>query len=464
MPQKTKIEWTDYTSNPIYAVAASGKRGWYCTKVSPGCLHCYSEALNRRWGSGLDYSNANRDKVEWKLNDKELRSILKLKGSHRIFIGDMTDLFHEDIPAEYLDQLFAVMALCPQHTFQILTKRPQRMYDYIASDGRSMRILIATNRFDRTTQFSRVWPLPNVWLGVSVENERYADERIPILLNIPAAVRFLSCEPLLSSIDLSRWIGYNPVYEEKHQRTRKDHLSGDTGQRTGNRFSGAHLENCKENMGSVEEKHPNAQVQPDESGTSNDNGLFAGSGNVRQDSLLHLSPSVSIHALQRRDTRRDDHKPQERDQARQQTSKPRTNDPFGAEQACASDIEKGTDRSMGEQERYGEANSATSKRHSDSSFIWRESNEHSQRLSNSISACVGHSKREAQISWIIIGAESGAGARPMQEEWARTIKDQAVAANVKVFYKQDALRGKKISLPILDGRQWMEFPESEATK
>jgi protein gp37 len=105
------------------------------------------------------------------------------------FVNSMSDLFHEDVDFLFVGKVFAVMAKCPQHTFQILTKRPERMLDF----------------FNRTTpnlMFVPDWPLPNVWLGVSVESQKYADQRIPLLLETPAAVRFLSVEPLLEEVDL----------------------------------------------------------------------------------------------------------------------------------------------------------------------------------------------------------------------------------------------------------------------
>ncbi len=130
----------------------------------------------------------------------------------RIFVDSMSDLFHEDVPDEVIDRVFAVMALTPQHTYQVLTKRPERMRDYFAmpapgEERASDRIMAATYEVaDYAKAFYREpsgWPLPNVWLGVSVEDQERADERIPHLLSTPAAVRFLSMEPLLGPVEFS---------------------------------------------------------------------------------------------------------------------------------------------------------------------------------------------------------------------------------------------------------------------
>ena len=205
---RTSISWTDFSSNPIYAVdRETGKRGWFCEKLSPSCANCYASALNVRRGTGHDYLPENRDKVEFRLNERELAAILRRRKPARIFMMDMGDLWHGDVPDTFIDRVFATMALAPWHTFLLLTKRPERMREYVSS---------RTNENERGAAFwSRFvgqdyrpsWPLLNVHLGVSVENQRFADERIPILLDTPAAVHFISAEPLLGPLNLLRWLG-----------------------------------------------------------------------------------------------------------------------------------------------------------------------------------------------------------------------------------------------------------------
>ena len=182
---KTKISWTDFTSNPIRAIH-NGKLGWYCTRVSDGCKNCYASTLNTgRFGNGLDYSAANRNKVAFVLAEKEFAAWRARRKPAKIFVEDMGDLFHEDIPDETIYAVFKGMSEAPQHTFQVLTKRIDRAAKLIPK--------IRGHLPDR---------LEHIWLGVSVENQDAADERIPLLLQIPATIRFLSCEPLLGPVDL----------------------------------------------------------------------------------------------------------------------------------------------------------------------------------------------------------------------------------------------------------------------
>lgn len=193
MAHKTNIAWTNYASNPIRARRKSdGKAGWWCTRVSTGCEHCYSEVLNRRWGNQIDYKAQNSDQIEFYLDEKELASWYKIPAGAMCFVCDMTDLFHEQIPDWMIEQVFTAMGHAYRVTFQILTKRPQRMLEIVPN------LAIAGKK-----ELSlAIKPLPNVWLGVSVENQKAANERIPLLLRTPAAIRFLSCEPLLGPIEL----------------------------------------------------------------------------------------------------------------------------------------------------------------------------------------------------------------------------------------------------------------------
>jgi protein gp37 len=234
---KTSIEWTDRTWNPI--------RG--CSRVSEGCRNCYAEQVAARFsGDGQAYHGLARRRsngeAQWtgevRVIDNHMLDPLSWRTASRVFVNSMSDLFHEHVTDETIDQIFAVIALAPHHTFQILTKRPERMLRYFAEIfqrrtdlpigplDRHGKILEAVEsivyRGEGLTRFHgdrwwtpegglrahmQPWPLPNVWLGVSVENQAAADERIPLLLQTPAAVRFLSCEPLLGAVDLTRLRG-----------------------------------------------------------------------------------------------------------------------------------------------------------------------------------------------------------------------------------------------------------------
>lgn len=199
MSDKTKIEWTDATWNPVTG----------CTKVSEGCDHCYAETIAHRFAGTAAYPNG----FDVTLRPERLDQPLRWRRPRRIFVNSMSDLFHADVPDEYIARVFAVMALAPQHTFQVLTKRPGRMRSLLSSDGFDQEVdhqihgLWMTGRitWQHAAEVAPL-PLPNVWLGTSVESQKWADVRIPQLLSTPAAVRFLSCEPLLGPVDLSAYL------------------------------------------------------------------------------------------------------------------------------------------------------------------------------------------------------------------------------------------------------------------
>lgn len=223
MGSKSSIEWTDATWTPIRVRSADGERvGWGCEKVSDGCKNCYAETLNKRLGTGLPYAVGAVTKAvgEYFLDEKMLTAPLRWRKPRRVFVCSMTDLFGEWVPFEWIDRMFAVMALTPQHTYQVLTKRPERMREYIQ---RHSALPLAGTFNDLFTFGHRLgmqeiptaaieawrgWPLPNVWLGTSVEDQASADVRLPELLATPAAVRFVSYEPALSAVDFRPYLGY----------------------------------------------------------------------------------------------------------------------------------------------------------------------------------------------------------------------------------------------------------------
>jgi protein gp37 len=200
MSATTKIEWTDATWNPVTG----------CTKVSEGCDNCYAETFAERWrGTAGHYFEQGFDVV---LRPDKLDLPLRWKRPRRIFVNSMSDLFHDEIRQDYIAEVLAVVALAPRHTFQLLTKRHARMRSLLSTGAFVEQVRRAAER--RVPDFDDApgwWPLPNLWLGVSVETQQWADIRIPALLDTPAAVRWLSCEPLLGPVDLTKFLHLRPI-------------------------------------------------------------------------------------------------------------------------------------------------------------------------------------------------------------------------------------------------------------
>lgn len=179
---QTGIEWTDKTWNPTTG----------CDKVSPGCLHCYAEALTQRFpqnfSTGFDLT----------LHPVRLKEPLRWRTPSRVFVNSMSDLLHEDVPFDFIRQVFSVIQSTPWHIYQILTKRPERLCDL-------------ASKLD--------FP-ENIWLGVSVENQNYTN-RLEYLREIPVSVRFLSCEPLLGTLELDltgiHWVIVGGESGQKHR-------------------------------------------------------------------------------------------------------------------------------------------------------------------------------------------------------------------------------------------------------
>lgn len=278
----TTIEWTDKVWNPVTG----------CTKVSQGCKHCYAETIAKRfWGE--------RKFSEVICHFERLGIPLKWKKPRRVFVNSMSDLFHESVPFDFIDMVFAVMQKASSHTFQVLTKRPERMHKYFSrleGEARFAYLDAAMEQLNMEPPKVTMFPFPNVWLGVSVENQDAAEDRIPWLLQAPAAVRFVSCEPLLGELELTILKCYG-------------------------------------------------------------------------------IPCV-INAL--------------------------------------------------------------------SGYSYDSDTNHSQQID--------------KLDWVIVGGESGIGARPMKPEWVRKILDDCIATDVPFFFKQWGGRNKKAAGRLLDGREWSEYP------
>lgn len=236
MGDNTHIQWTNATWNPLAG----------CSKVSAGCKNCYAirdaHRLSGNPNEKIAFKYRGTTTVEgdnWtgmiNLAEDVLDQPLRWKRPRMIFVNSMSDLFHESVPDEWIDKIFAVMALSPRHTFQILTKRAERMRDYLNyyNGGRDHNradyiadqgaIILGRPNAKGGERYglgmSPGWPLSNVWPGVSVEDQKTADERIPLLLQTPAAVRWISAEPLLGEIDARLWLKLSRFREDIERLT-----------------------------------------------------------------------------------------------------------------------------------------------------------------------------------------------------------------------------------------------------
>lgn len=254
MSQLSRIEWTDATWNPITG----------CSKVSPGCKHCYALREWPRLSANPKAVYFGREFTNVMCHPERLTDPLRWNKSRMVFVNSMSDLFHEDVPDSFIDQVFAVMALSQQHIFQVLTKRAERMKSYmisltfkvehqerIATIAKDMGYVFGPKLeairikdlekagkalgaesvlVDSVANLRAVLlhSLPNVWLGVSIENQQAANERMPFLLQTPAAVRWISMEPLIGPVSFrwAPWVDHDALKEERGRVWHLDGLEG----------------------------------------------------------------------------------------------------------------------------------------------------------------------------------------------------------------------------------------------
>ena len=439
----TTIAWCDHSINPIRARnLETGAVGHYCEKISPGCRHCYSSTLQVRFQMpSFQEQRGSGSSIEPFLDTTKLEQVLQRKKPTKYFWADMTDLFGDWVSDAWLDECFATMALTPQHTHMVLTKRPERMLAFLQTFKRKMggprswlpHLLRHVPQERQDDVF--LWPLPNVWCGVSVENQAAAEARIPLLLQVPAAIRFLSCEPILSSIDLLKYLQEGDIYDRRreslsstnsigmvHSSRRwndmeacKIHGRGDIGSRENTSHSGREKSLEKEWLS---QNTVSRQWTQAESGSSSD------CLDDLQQRLYSIStPDQSLKW----------------DKERQSSFEFRESNSENEYPTCFSESsseEKSTIRRK-------ECGSKSKQRASsaDQKSLGKQSNvteKDRRNIRNNTISGIGNStgKILGGISWVICGGESGTQARPCQISWIRNLVQQCDQAQVAVFVKQ----------------------------
>lgn len=486
MAENSKIEWTDRTWNPITG----------CTRVSLGCDNCYAVKMTKRleaMGQTEKYGslvNVGKDHFNGtvKCHEDALLLPLKWRKPQRIFVNSMSDVFHKGVPFEFIDKMFAVMALCPHLTFQVLTKRPERAAEYflnrtptgihgrdetcwdrikeIANGVEAFRGSVdAGRKCNESYRFNEGQmnllspPLPNVWIGTSVEDQKTANERIPHLLRIPAKVRFLSCEPLLGPVDLTAYIGYTQVHEGGECGGISSHSSSDGS--TGSGRPGENLEGSRAQGQPMERRGDHSPgTSPESRKRPGDIPPSAVDGEGQESE--RFGPPTSLDSLERPDSRGLGHQPSERYKEGQQAGESGVDNSQREPEARPSDWVKGSDR---REESELQANRSGDSADTDRLCGWRgdssgvggdsrgqlqddlqdrqrRTEDHSTGADSGLHGSspdierLPGTRRERPISWTIVGGESGSNARPMNPDWARSLRDQCVAAGVPFLFKQ----------------------------
>lgn len=480
---KSKIEWVrnadgtkGETWNPI-----SG-----CTKVSAGCRGCYAERMWPRLQHIKRYTG--RIFTDVQCHQELLSQPLRWREPRKIFVCSQSDLFHEDVPDRFIAAVFGIMACCPQHVFQVLTKRPERMLKWYQSmrdqvPGYQMMRALSDHNVKQPKDISvaamNYWPPSNIWLGVSIEDRPTANERVPQLLQCPATVRWLSVEPLLKPIDFSPWLIDNPL--DVTDTNRRDSLSGRPQGLDRSARGRIGMEDCsaaKESLG----RSGDDKISPPTSDRRLSGKRLSGSQNHdRQQTNNDTSAQTGVAVSQRADPIRSDDQSHKRDKERQSSRQSRARDTF---RANTSHDRRSRQRQSTEPARRTECNdeidNPASSGNKTATSGRRETDFDSKGLRSDVPNHFQDRSGRTTISWVVCGGESGPKARPMHPDWVRSIRDQCVAAGVPFFFKQwgewlpsgqddaagntqstdadYARAGKKKAGNLLDGKVWEQYP------
>lgn len=430
MSDQTRIEWCDATWNPCTG----------CTPISEACEHCYAERIAGRnlpatrcpecrgagfrhyYGKGpetcrLCHGLGNVGFTPTFHPDR-LDVPLHWRKPRRIFVCSMSDLFHEAFTEEQIDAVFNVFAAAPQHTYMVLTKRPERAKEFVGVVH------------------------PNLWLGVTVEDQQRADERIPILLDTPAAVRFVSCEPLLSAIDLSRYLTGGMVSDKS-----RGCISDGTGVRhVLNRHEWAYLAS-PENGGRESCEHAVCQGASDNAESRDCSVSRSLAGAVLDSRGAHVGVRAP-GGLDGREPSGDPDwsgdQPQGRRPGEQRPGESGIGDSTGEHAPCRPSAQ--ASREEGAVRRTKRVCEGDGGRRAADSRTVGLTDDDSARDRDGVrpkaASCELHrdpqelGSREVTLDWVILGGETGPGARPMQPEWALDVYRQCKAAGVPFFFKK----------------------------
>ena len=463
MGDKTAIGWTDATWNPVVG----------CSKVSPGCANCYAETLTARYAGRPGWIGEHRPwtpgnaEHNVRLRPDRLDQPLRWKRPRMIFVNSMSDLFHENIPVEFLAEVFAVMAVASHHTYQVLTKRAERMRDILRDVGFWMMVADAiAERTGRAVALGGEQVVfPHVWFGVSIENRQFV-WRADVLRDTPAAVRTISAEPLLANIAdelFPRLLGYTPVNVREEQGERVDRLSGGRAWRAGDPAGRDDLEGGSPSRNQGQAGHlPPSPLHAEARGECDTEGLSPGSRDAQGREDLCDGAPARVAAPARADTPGPDREPREREARRQLALELDADDGRGADAARGqraghrSRVPSGRGgKHSGEAHRTAGGGDSRETRSGRGAPVDR--NRFRDRLPDGVEDRAG----TAPISWVICGGESGPGHRPMREEWVRDLRDACQAARTAFFFKQDSgpragQRGR-----FADEREWpREMPNN----
>ena len=458
----TKISWCDKVWNPITG----------CTKISAGCTNCYAEKMAKRLAGRFGYPKD--DSFAVMLHEERMCPSKLWRDGDRIFVNSMGDLFHDDVDPYDIMRLFNIMERSKGQTFLILTKRPENMLAFY--ERLRPGVVVPGPHFAITGKGDGYAGSPpdlprNIWLGVTAENQEMADERIPILLQIPAAVRFVSVEPLLSPLNLTDWlpelatphqVEYNPIYNGSANESRERNISGCFGRRASDRQRGSNLEGCGTPLGQMEQDDESHCLCPQTSGELHRR-ISASEGDVQREKDTRVGTPACLQTFPRPDSRGLDCESQGRNQRPQSPGQPGACDYVGAADTCCPGAKEGPCcQPERNQEQHGETNPSTGSRDSQASSDWRNAGVDSSGLRRSLPNNLQDSPRRplGVISWVICGGETGHHARPAHPDWFRKLRDDCRAAGVPFFFKS---HGKhfysKENKHLLDGIEHHEFPE-----